>query len=83
MHLTDDGVYMTKGEKTAVPQWAGPWTGADGTAHIRNAGTGATFCGIEGGAYAETRPAGACDACIAASLATFAGNDACVPECRR
>lgn len=82
MHLTDDGVYMTKGEIPSPRSGLGLGP-ADGTAHIRNAGTGATFCGIEGGAYAETRPAGACDACIAASLATFAGNDACVPECRR
>lgn len=81
--LIDDGECMSSDTTPALPVWGGPWTGPDGVAHIRNAGTAATFCGIEVGAYTNTRPAGPCDACVAASLATYATSHACVPGCRR
>lgn len=81
--LIDDGEYMTKGDFTADPQWGGTWTSPDGVVHIRNAGTGETFCGEKVGAYTDTRAAMACGSCTSASLATFATHHSCVPGCRR
>lgn len=77
---------MSKGDNHTTtyraPQWGGPWTSPDGLAHIRNAGTGHTYCGVLVGAYTNTHPADACDHCIKVSLAHYATTHTCTGECR-
>lgn len=64
------------------PLDAGLWTGHDGCVHIRNAGTGTTFCGQPVGNYG-TQPTHACDDCVAVSLREYARIHACDLMCRK
>ena len=83
VQMVIDGERMATGENSyQQPMDAGPWTAPDGVAHIRNAGTGATFCGVLVGAYTGTHPTDACDDCVTVSLAHYAVAHTCTWGCR-
>lgn len=53
-------------------QPCGAWTGPSGVVHIREAGTGLTFCGDEVGAHTAIRPVIGCSDCVRAAIKDYA-----------
>lgn len=58
----------------------GSWTSPDGIVHIRDAGAGATFCGLEIG-DTSARPREACEDCVHEAIADYARHHDCREDC--